>query len=67
MMKDQGYGVGYNYDYDVEDGFLGQNYFFDGMKCLVLYLLVECGFECDLKKCVEWFFSLCVKCCEGKV
>jgi putative ATPase len=26
-MKDQGYGAGYAYDHDAEDGFSGQNYF----------------------------------------
>jgi putative ATPase len=27
MMKEQGYGAGYAYDHDAEDGFSGQNYF----------------------------------------
>ena len=27
LMKDQGYGAGYAYDHDAEDGFSGQNYF----------------------------------------
>jgi putative ATPase len=31
LMKDQGYGAGYAYDHDAEDGFSGQNYFPDGM------------------------------------
>jgi len=31
MMKEQGYGSGYAYDHDAEDGFSGQNYFPDGM------------------------------------
>ncbi len=31
MMKDQGYGSGYQYDHDTEEGFSGQNYFPDGM------------------------------------
>lgn len=58
LMKDQGYGAGYAYDHDAEDGFSGQNYFPDGMKRPVLYLPVERGFERDLKKRVEWFASL---------
>ena len=66
MMKDQGYGAGYNYDHDAEDGFSGQNYFPDGMKRPVLYLPVERGFERDLKKRVEWFSSLRAKRREGK-
>ena len=31
MMKDLGYGEGYQYDHDAEDSFSGQNYFPDGM------------------------------------
>lgn len=31
MMKEQGYGHGYQYDHDAEGGFSGQNYFPDGM------------------------------------
>ena len=31
MMKDQGYGAGYQYDHDTEEGFSGQNYFPEGM------------------------------------
>ena len=31
MMKDQGYGSGYVYDHDTEDGFSGQDYFPDAM------------------------------------
>lgn len=37
MMKDQGYGSGYQYDHDTEEGFSGQNYFPDGMKRPVFY------------------------------
>lgn len=58
LMADQGYGAGYAYDHDAEDGFSGQNYFPDGMKRPVLYLPVERGFERELKKRVEWFASL---------
>ena len=58
LMKDLGYGAGYAYDHDAEDGFSGQDYFPEGMKRPVLYLPVERGFERDLKKRVEWFASL---------
>lgn len=57
MMKDQGYGAGYAYDHDAEDGFSGQNYFPDGMKRPVLYTPVERGFERELKKRNDWFVS----------
>lgn len=58
MMKDQGYGAGYAYDHDAEDGFSGQNYFPEGMKRPVFYLPVERGYERELKKRVEWFAGL---------
>lgn len=37
MMKDQGYGSGYQYDHDAEDGFSGQDYFPEGMKRPAFY------------------------------
>ena len=55
MMKDLGYGAGYAYDHDAEDGFSGQDYFPDGMKRPVWYLPPERGFERELKKRLEWF------------
>ncbi len=58
MMKDQGYGAGYAYDHDAEDGFSGQNYFPEGMKRPVLYNPVERGFERDLKKRLDYFVKL---------
>ena len=32
FMKEEGYGKGYAYDHDAEEGFSGQNYFPDGMR-----------------------------------
>ena len=58
MMKEQGYGTGYNYDHDAEDGFSGQNYFPEGMKRPVWYLPPERGFERELKKRVDYFAKL---------
>ncbi|PQV56256.1 putative ATPase [Defluviimonas denitrificans] len=58
MMKDQGYGAGYAYDHDAEDGFSGQNYFPDSVKRPVLYQPVERGYERELKKRVDWFAKL---------
>lgn len=37
LMKELGYGAGYNYDHDAEGGFSGQNYFPDEMKRRVFY------------------------------
>ena len=58
MMKEHGYGAGYNYDHDAEDGFSGQNYFPDGISRPDLYAPVERGFERDLKKRLDWFAKL---------
>jgi putative ATPase len=58
LMKEQGYGEGYAYDHDAEDGFSGQNYFPDGMKRPVLYQPVERGYERELKKRLEYFAKL---------
>ncbi|MEL7106999.1 MAG: replication-associated recombination protein A [Pseudomonadota bacterium] len=55
LMKDQGYGAGYAYDHDAEDGFSGANYFPDDMKRPVLYAPPERGFERELKKRLEYF------------
>ncbi len=61
MMKDQGYGAGYAYDHDAEDGFSGQNYFPDAMKHGVYYQPVERGFERELKKRTDYFAKLRAK------
>nr|WP_174821481.1 replication-associated recombination protein A [Ruegeria arenilitoris] len=58
LMKDQGYGAGYAYDHDAEDGFSGQNYFPDGMDRPELYQPVERGFERELKKRLDYFAKL---------
>lgn len=61
LMKDQGYGSGYAYDHDAEDGFSGQNYFPDGMDRPDLYKPIERGFERDLKKRIDYFARLRAK------
>lgn len=55
MMKEQGFGAGYVYDHDSEDGFSGQNCWPDGMERLRLYAPVERGHERELAKRVAWF------------
>lgn len=61
LMKEQGYGSGYQYDHSAEDAFSGQNYFPDGMKRGIYYLPVDRGFERDLKKRVDYFAGLRAK------
>ncbi len=45
LMKEQGYGEGYAYDHDSEEGFSGQNYFPDGMERPTFYSPTDRGFE----------------------
>ncbi|NVO21914.1 replication-associated recombination protein A [Donghicola mangrovi] len=61
LMEDIGYGAGYQYDHDAEDGFSGQNYFPDGVERPDFYQPVERGFERDLKKRKEYFAKLRAK------
>lgn len=58
LMKEQGFGAGYSYDHDAEDGFSGQDYFPEGMARGVYYTPVERGFERELKRRVEHFVKL---------
>ena len=61
MMKDQGYGSGYDYDHDAEDGFSGQHYFPESLQRSEYYMPVERGFERDLKKRLDYFAKLRAK------
>ncbi len=61
LMEEQGYGDGYQYDHDAQDGFSGQDYFPETMKRPVLYAPVERGFERELKKRLDYFSKLRIK------
>jgi putative ATPase len=50
MMKQLGYGSGYEYDHEAADAFSGQNYFPDGMDRAAYYEPVDRGFERELGK-----------------
>jgi putative ATPase len=58
LMKGLGYGSGYAYDHDAEDGFSGQDYFPEGMRRPVFYAPPERGFERELKKRIDYFVKL---------
>ena len=58
MMKDMGYGKGYQYDHDADDGFSGQNYFPDDMPREVYYQPAERGFERDIAKRLAYWQRL---------
>ncbi len=58
LMGEQGYGKGYAYDHDTDEGFSGQNYFPDGMERQVFYRPVERGFEREVKKRLDYWAEL---------
>ena len=58
MMKDQGYGEGYQYDHDSENGFSGQNFFPDEMGRKKFYKPVERGFEREINKRIDYWDRL---------
>ena len=58
LMKTIGYGSGYQYDHNAEDGFSGQNYFPDGMPREEYYKPVERGFEREIVKRLEYWKKL---------
>src|SRR6202161_4790744 len=50
LMKNLGYGKGYEYDHAAEEGFSGQNYFPDGMAREEFYQPRDTGFEREIIK-----------------
>lgn len=55
LMKDEGYGEGYEYDHNAEDGFSGQDYFPDEIERETYYDPPERGFERELRKRLTYF------------
>jgi len=58
LMREMGYGKGYQYDHEAEDGFSGQNYFPDDAERQAFYHPVERGFERELQKRFSYFAKL---------
>jgi putative ATPase len=58
LMRDLGYGKGYQYDHDTPEGFSGQNYFPDGMERRVFYDPAERGFEREIRKRLDYWSKL---------
>ncbi|MFO1237298.1 MAG: replication-associated recombination protein A, partial [Alphaproteobacteria bacterium] len=61
LMKSEGYGAGYVYDHDAEEGFSGQNYFPEGMDRQVFYAPKETGFEREIAKRLDYWAKLRAK------
>lgn len=58
LMKEQGYGAGYQYDPDTKDGFSGQNYFPDDMQRTAFYVPPDKGFEREINKRLDYWDKL---------
>ncbi|WP_346895056.1 replication-associated recombination protein A [uncultured Roseibium sp.] len=58
LMKEEGYGDGYQYDHDAPDGFSGQDYFPEGLGRQTYYDPPERGFERELRKRLDYWSKL---------
>jgi len=61
LMKNLGYGAGYQYDHEAEGGFSGQNYFPDAMARTQFYTPKEAGFEREIVKRLDYWAKLRAK------
>ena len=58
LMKDIGYGKGYTYDHNAEEGFSGDNYWPADMDPQTYYEPVERGFEREIAKRLDYWNKL---------
>ena len=58
LMKDIGYGKGYAYDHNAEDGFSGADYWPEGMGAQTFYTPVERGFEREIAERIAYWNTL---------
>src|SRR5687768_8739634 len=58
LMKDIGYGRGYTYDHDAEEGFSGDNYWPEEMQPQTFYEPTERGFEAKLRERIAHWNTL---------
>lgn len=58
LMKEVGYGKGYAYDHDAEDGFSGANYWPDEIDRQQFYDPPERGFEREVRKRLDYWAKL---------
>jgi putative ATPase len=61
LMKEEGYGAGYDYDHDAPEAFSGQSYFPDGMARQQFYAPDGRGFEAEIKARLEAWAKLRAK------
>ncbi|XAO70656.1 MAG: replication-associated recombination protein A [Acetobacteraceae bacterium] len=58
LMREIGYGKGYEYDHDAEDGFSGQNFFPDDMARVTFYRPTPRGHEAEITKVLDNYARL---------
>jgi putative ATPase len=58
LMKDLGYGDGYQYDHNTDEGFSGQDYFPEEMARANFYRPADRGFERDVKNRLDYWQKL---------
>jgi putative ATPase len=59
LMREEGYGEGYEYDHEAPEGFSGQNYFPDELKTRPrFYDPPERGFEREIRKRLDYWAAL---------
>lgn len=58
LMKEEGYGAGYQYDHDAEDAFSGQDYFPEETGRRRFYAPVDRGFEREIRKRLDYWARL---------
>ena len=58
LMKQLGYGAGYEYDHGTEEAFSGQDYFPDGMAREQFFRPRDRGFEREIGKRLEYWARL---------
>ncbi|HEY1837240.1 MAG TPA: replication-associated recombination protein A, partial [Rhizomicrobium sp.] len=61
LMKNLGYGKGYEYDHEAEEGFSGQNYFPESMERQRFYSPKDTGFEREIAKRLDYWAKLRTK------
>ena len=55
LMKEIGYGKGYSYDHDRENGFSGDNYWPEEMAPQTFYVPTDRGFEKRIAERIDWW------------
>lgn len=58
LMKDIGYGKGYSYDHETDDGFSGDNYWPEEMQPEHYYQPVDRGFERKIRERLDYWENL---------